>query len=129
MPVIMGRKTFEGMKKPLNGRMNIVITSNYAFSAAGVYRAHSLDHAIELAETANCKEIFIIGGGEIYKQSIPIAEKLYFTRVHSVIDGDVFFPEIDENIWELKHAEFNKADEKNAFDHTWEVWERKAARG
>ena len=126
MPVIMGRKNFEAMKRPLPGRMNIVITSNNSFEAEGVFRAHSLDHSIELAETANCREIFIIGGGEIFRQALPMADKIYFTRVHTEIEGDVFFPEFDwENEWELQHAEFNKANEKNVFDHTFEVYTKK----
>jgi len=123
-PVIMGRKTFESVNKPLPGRLNIVITSNKDWTAESVLTANSLEEALEKATAAHYKEIFIIGGGEIYRQSMAIANRIYLTRVHTEIDGDTFFPELNANEWKMVNATACIADEKNAFDHTIEVWEK-----
>lgn len=125
MPVIMGRKTFESVNKALPGRMNIVITRQEGWNAAGVVVATDLTDAIQKAEATNCKEIFIIGGGEIYKQSIETANKVYLTRVQTTIDGDTFFPELDENNWQLISEDSFAADEKNAFAHSFQIWSRR----
>jgi dihydrofolate reductase len=125
MPIIMGRKTFESIGKALPGRTNIVITNNKNWQAAGVEVAHSLEDAITLAAKTNATEIFITGGAEIYKQSMAMADKIYITKVNTHIDGDAFFPEIDESLW---HCTFEKniiADEKNAFDMSFQHWEKK----
>ena len=120
----MGRKTFESVNKPLPGRLNIVITSNKDWVAENVVTAFSLEDALEKATAAHNKEIFIIGGGEIYRQSMAIANRIYLTRVHTQIDGDTFFPELKSTEWTLVSATECKADEKNAFDHTIEVWDK-----
>ena len=91
MPVIMGRKTFESVNKPCPGRFNIVISRQAGWKAEGVQVASNLEEAIGLAEETNAKEIFIIGGGEIYRQAISMASTIYLTRVHASLDGDVFF--------------------------------------
>ena len=122
--VIMGRKTFESVNKPLPGRTNIVITRNTTWKADGVIVAENLIDAIKKAETSNCKEIFIIGGGEIYRESFSHANRIYMTRVHTEIVGDTFFPEMKPDDWKLISAVVFKANEKNAFDHTIETWER-----
>jgi len=122
--VVMGRKTFESVNKPLPGRLNIVITSNKDWAAENVITANSLEDALEKATAAHFKEIFIIGGGEIYRQSMAMANRIYLTRVHTEIDGDTFFPAINNNEWKLGSSSEFKADEKNVFDHTIEVWER-----
>ena len=122
--VIMGRKTFESVNKPLPGRINIVITRNASWKADGVVVAENLNDAIKKAETTNCKEIFIIGGGEIYRESFSLADRIYMTRVHTEIDGDTFFPVLSPNEWKCTSATTFKANEKNAFDHTIETWER-----
>jgi dihydrofolate reductase len=124
MVVVMGRKTFESVNKPLPGRVNIVITSKPDWMAVGVWVAKDLDDAIAQAKTTNCKEIFIIGGGEIYKQTMPVADKIYMTRVHTTIDGDTFFPTIDEAEWQLKENTDFKADEKHAYDFSFQTWVR-----
>ena len=124
MPVIMGRKTFESMGKPLTGRTNIVITRQPGWSANEVKVAQRLDEALNHAANTDAKEAFVIGGGEIFNQCLPLAHKIYFTRVHAVIEGDVFFPSINEKEWKLvSKLDFN-ADEKHAFAYTFEVWER-----
>ena len=120
----MGRKTFESVNKPLPGRLNIVITTNKEWSAENVVTANSLEAALEKATAAHYKEIFIIGGGKIYTQSMSIANRIYLTRVHTEIDGDTFFPELNAAEWKLVSATECKADEKNAFDHTIEVWDK-----
>ncbi len=125
LPIIMGRKTFESIGKALPGRTNIVITSNAALQIAEVHTVTSIDEAIKLAESTNAKEIFITGGGEIYKQTMPIADKIYITRVNTHIVGDAFFPEIDENIWTCNYEMYVKADEKNIFDMSFQTWVRK----
>ena len=125
MPVIMGRKTFEAVNKTLPGRFNIVITRQQGWNAADVIVATDLNDAIKKAAETNCKEVFIIGGGEIYKQSIETADKIYLTRVHATIDGDTFFPVIDENKWQLTSNQDFTADEKHAFAYSFQIWERK----
>ncbi len=125
MPIIMGRKTFESIGKPLPGRTNIVITSNKDWKVDGTITATSLEQAIELAKDSNAKEIFITGGGEIYKQSMPIANKIYRTLVHTKIDGDTFFPEIDETIWQKVFEKNIAADGKHKYDMSFQTWEKK----
>jgi len=126
MPVAMGRKTFESLgNKALQGRLNIVITKQKGWQANGVVVVNSIDDAIFLAQSHQYKEIFIAGGGEIYSQAIKKATTIYLTRVHTEIEGDVFFPEIDEKNWKKILNLFNTADAKHAFDYTFETWERK----
>ncbi|MBC7888634.1 MAG: dihydrofolate reductase [Ferruginibacter sp.] len=124
-PVIMGRKTFAEVNKPLPGRINIVITRKADWKAEGAIAAPDLEDAIHKAAETNAKQIFIIGGGEIYKQSMPIADLIYLTRVHAVVDGDTFFPVIDENIWELISNEDFPTDEKHAYAYSFQVWKKK----
>jgi dihydrofolate reductase len=125
MPVIMGRKTFEAVNKPLPGRFNIVITRQDGWKADGVLVAKDLNDALQKATETNCKEIFIIGGGEIYKQSMEMADKIYLTRVHANIDGDTFFPVVDENKWQLITNQDFVADEKHAFAYSFQLWKTK----
>ena len=123
--VIMGRKSFESMGKALKGRINIVITRQDSWQAEDAIVANDLQDALKKAEAANCKEIFIIGGGEIYKQSLGIADKIYLTRVHTTIEGDTFFPELDKSNWELTSNEDFKKDEKHLYDYSFQILERK----
>lgn len=122
MPVIMGRKTFESFNKPLPGRFNIVITRQADWKANGVNVAADLQDALQKAEETNCKEIFVIGGGEIYKQAYEIADKIYLTRVHTSIDGDTFFPEVDENKWQLISNQDFVPDAKHKFAYSFQTW-------
>ena len=125
MVVIMGRKTFESVNKPLPGRINIVITRQSDWATEEVITAADLNDALKKAAETNCKEIFVIGGGEIYKQSMAIANKIYITRVHTAPDGDTFFPVIDENNWELTSNEDFEANAKHAFGYSFQIWKRK----
>lgn len=127
MPVIMGRKTFESLdNKPLNGRFNIVITSRQDLAANGgeIQIAASTDESIRLAEQTDCKEAFVIGGGEIFKTFLPSAKKIHITRIHTVLEGDTFFPEIDEREWRLASAMDFEADEKHQYAYSFQLWER-----
>ena len=123
--VVMGRKTYESVDKPLPGRVNIVITRQENWSRENVVVVKDLTEALQKAKETNCKEIFIIGGGEIYKQSMTVANRIYMTRVHAVLEGDTFFPEIDEKIWEIKQQLDFSVDEKHQYDYSFQVWEKK----
>jgi dihydrofolate reductase len=125
MPMIMGRKTFESVNKKFPGRINIVITRQDNWEREGVIVVKNLDDALKKAEETNCKEIFIIGGGEIFKESIVKADKIYLTRVHAVLDGDTFFPEIDKKEWELIHEENFEKDQKHLYDYSFQTWKRR----
>ncbi|RYY50511.1 MAG: dihydrofolate reductase [Chitinophagaceae bacterium] len=123
--VVMGRKTFESVNKPLPGRLNIVITSNKEWKADGVMVAHNLESAIMLAQQENFKSVSIIGGGAIYEQAMPLADVIFMTRVHASFDADTYFPTIDEQVWTLSDkADFSK-DEKHAYAYSFEKWVRK----
>ena len=124
MPVVMGRKTFEALGKPLNGRFNIVITKQKDFKPEGTTVVWSLEEAIKTAYAADYKEVMIIGGGQIYKQSMPIADTLYLTRVDAELEGDTSFPEIDTKEWEMISQETHTADEKHAYAYHFQIWNR-----
>lgn len=123
--VIMGRRTFESLPKgALPNRTNIVITSDDAENYPGCVVVRSLEEA--LAQCEHEDEVFIMGGGQLYRSSLPLANKLYLTRIHhSFENADTFFPEIDFEEWELVDKEAHKADEKHNYDYTFETYERK----
>jgi dihydrofolate reductase len=125
MPIVMGRKTFESIGKPLPGRTNIVITRNTGWTAAGVSVVNSIEEAVQLAAAEAVKEIFIIGGAEIFLSLLPRAGRIYLTRIHQDFEGDVFFPVIDEEEWKLIRNRDCVPDEKNKYAHSFQVWERK----
>ncbi|ULQ53096.1 dihydrofolate reductase [Flavihumibacter fluvii] len=124
MPVIMGRKTFQSMGKALNGRTNIVITSKADFTAPGIIVVNSLEAAIEAARQTDALEAYIIGGGEIYRQSLPLCHRVYLTRVHTTIDGDTFFPVLPPAEWMLHSVLHFPADDKHAYAYSFEVWDK-----
>lgn len=117
--IIMGRKTFESFPRPLPNRTHVVITRQKDYKAPdGVIIVNNLEDALDAARRD--PQPFIIGGGEIYKQSMSIADKLEITRVHhSFEDADTFFPEIDKSIWTEVSREYRKKDEKHAYDFTF----------
>lgn len=125
MVIIMGRKTYESVDKPLPGRINIVITRQKDWKREGVWIAENLADAIEQAKTTNCKEIFIIGGGEIYKESMPLADKIYMTRVDASFEADTYFPEINKAEWMLTSEQKEAADEKHKYNFSFETWGRR----
>lgn len=128
-PVLMGRKSFEALGKPLPKRTNIIITRDNNFTAESVLVAHSLEEGIALAKEAarkeNVDEIFICGGAEIYKLALPKTDRLYFTEIHLEPSGDVSFPEWDRSEWQETKREFHKALPGEDGDYTITVLERK----
>ncbi|MEO6487333.1 MAG: dihydrofolate reductase [Thermoanaerobaculia bacterium] len=125
--VIMGRKTFDEIKKPLPGRINVIITRRVDFSPDGVAVARSIDEAIAKAEAAGDPEIFVIGGAEIFSQLLHRADRMHLTRVHAEPEGDTFFPEFDDvNEWELVDTEHFEADAKNPHPYSFLTYERQA---
>ncbi|MDY7223976.1 dihydrofolate reductase [Halalkalibacterium halodurans] len=122
--VIMGRKTYESIGKPLPNRRNVVVTRSQAYTAEGVDIVHSIDEAIRLTEHEN--ETFVIGGSELFKAFWPHADRMYVTYIDEVFDGDTYFPEIDGQEWELVSVEAGTVDEKNVYPHEFRVYERQA---
>jgi dihydrofolate reductase len=125
MPILMGRKTFESIGKALPGRKSIVITRNKDWQRQDVAVVYSVEEAIEKAKEYDVKEIFVIGGAEIFQTSFDKANRIYLTRIHHQFEGDVFFPQIPQSEWKLTSQRYCAADEKNAYPHTYQVWERK----
>lgn len=128
-PVIMGRKTFdsiiERIDHPLPNRRNIVITRKGDLYAGEYDLVSSLDDALEIVRSMEVEEGFVIGGGQIYEQAMPMADRLYLTRIHHRFEGDVYFPEIRELDWEVKSEERHEADVDNPYAYTFLVYERK----
>lgn len=121
--IIMGRKTYESIGRPLPNRRNIVISQNPQFKAAGIEIIHQLDDLQKLINPD--EESFIIGGDLIYQQSMNLADKIYLTRVHTMIqDGSAFFEKPNPDVWEKTSSKFHLADEKNPFDYTFEVYQK-----
>ncbi len=123
-PVVMGRKTYDSIGRPLPKRRNIVISRNAAPEIPEVERVQSLQSALSLVE--NEAEVMVIGGGQIYREALPFANKLYLTRVATTVaDADTFFPQINFSEWSLSLELTYKADEKNGFDMRFQVWDRR----
>ncbi|GGK11988.1 hypothetical protein GCM10007962_02790 [Yeosuana aromativorans] len=122
--IIMGRKTFESFSKPLPNRTHVVITRQQDYKVpAGVIVANTLEEAIEISKKDN--QPFIIGGGEIYKQAMNIADKIEITRVHETFEADTFFPEIDTSVWKETSRNFHKKDSKNEYDFSYITYEQR----
>lgn len=124
--VIMGRKTYMSMGRPLKHRVNIVVTRDPYFVASGVLVVHSIEEALDIAKKNGEEEAFIIGGGQIYTSSIPFLDKLYLTEIDlQVPEGDIFFPEVDFSNWKLMSEESYFPDEKNPFPFAIKVYVKK----
>jgi dihydrofolate reductase len=121
--VIMGRKTFESLNKPLPNRTTVIVTRNKNYKADGCIVVHSLKDALEVSK--NEENIFILGGAKIYEQAIKVADVLDITLVHYKFEADVFFPEIDKTIWKENSRQDFKADEKNKYDYSFVTYTRK----
>lgn len=120
-PVLMGRKTFESLGRPLPGRRNIVVTRNAEWQPAGAEVAHSLEQALALCRGA--QEVFFIGGADIYRQALPLAQRLYLTEVDASPEGDAFFPAFDRARWR-ESARDRRHDEGSGLDYAFVVYER-----
>ncbi|MEM8583218.1 MAG: dihydrofolate reductase [Bacteroidota bacterium] len=124
-PVIMGRKTFQSIGRPLPRRTNIVLTRDPFFIASGTVVVNSIDEAFTHPALAEAEEVFIIGGGEIYKHTLQITDRIFLTKVNTEISGgDAFFPQLNESEWALISHEQYTADERNPLDFEFQVWER-----
>ena len=122
-PIIMGRKTYESIGRLLPGRTTIIVTRQSDYRVPGAIVAHSLDEAI--ARCRNEEEIFVIGGGELYRETLPRADRIYLTTVEAEPPGDTFMPEIDWSAWRETSAESFGTDEKNAYPYRFAVYDRK----
>jgi dihydrofolate reductase len=124
--IIMGRKTYQSIQRPLPGRTSIVITRQTNFKTdAGILRVDSLENALQTASKLGETEAFIIGGGEIFLQGLPLAENIYLTRVHTRIQADTFFSQINPDEWLVSEEQFIPADDKNDFASTFSLLKRK----
>ncbi|HEU4964630.1 MAG TPA: dihydrofolate reductase [Bacilli bacterium] len=121
-PVIMGRKTFESIGRPLPGRRNIILTRQQGYRVEGCEVIHSLEELKAYQHTSD--EVFCIGGAEIFHEILPYADRLYITRIYASFEGDAYFPEIDESQWKVVSSEEGATDEKNREAHTFFVYER-----
>ncbi|GAA5541117.1 Dihydrofolate reductase [Ochrobactrum soli] len=130
-PVIMGRRTWESIGRPLPGRPNIVVTRDANFQAEGVHIVGSLEEGIalgrKLAEELGAGEVCIIGGGKIYAQALPLADRVHLTRVLAAIDGDTHFPEIKSDGWRLVSSEDVPAGDKDSHPTRYMVYEKRVA--
>lgn len=120
--IVMGRKTFETFPKPLPNRTHVIVTRQKDYQPEGCLVASSLENALALCPKS--EDTFVIGGGEIYKQALPLADKIDLTRVHATFEADTFFPEIDPAQWQLVSSTFHPKDDKHAYDFSFEEFVR-----
>ena len=124
-PIVMGRKTFDSIGRPLPGRRNIVVTANQAWRHEGVEVAGSIETALSMIEDSSA---FVIGGATLYAAALPVANRVYLTAIDATVDGDTFFPELAPETWREVSRERREQDEKNAYDVDFVVFERMSAR-
>ena len=123
--LIMGRKTFESIGSPLPGRTMVIVTRNPNYQPDGCMVARSLDTAIEFARMGLDNEAFIIGGGDLFEQSIDLADRIYLSLVHATLPADVYFPEISSGDWKESRSEYVPADENSLYAFTFKLLERR----
>jgi dihydrofolate reductase len=122
--LIMGRKTFASIGRPLPGRTTIIVTRDQSFQPEGCLVAHSLETALEFARLDLEDDVFVIGGAEIFVQAIELADRIYLTQVHSSLPADVYFPEFAAADWQEIDSEYHPADEKNRYPFTYKTLAR-----
>ena len=122
-PILMGRKTYESIGRPLPGRQNIVLTHNRSLNIEGVTVVNSLEEAIESLKDAS--ELMVIGGSTLYELALPQAQRMYLTYVDGEFEGDAWFPEFDENEWNISELVTQEPDEKNSYGCRFITYERK----
>ena len=126
-PIIMGRKTWESLGRPLPGRLNIVITRQTDIALEGAEVFADLEAAIERgqewAAQQGVDEVMVIGGGQLYQQALALAQRVYLTRIELELDGDTFFPGLDAQLWQKTDAQIHPAQEQEP-GYTFEVWQR-----
>jgi dihydrofolate reductase len=124
--IIMGRHTYLSIGRPLPKRTNVILTKNPYYAVQNCMVVHSIQEALELAYDNGEQEAFIIGGGTVYEKAMPFLDRIYLTVVHTELEGDTFFPKLETSEWtEVSSSERHKADEKNDFDYTFKVFEKK----
>lgn len=123
--LIVGRKTFDSIGRVLPGRQMIVVSRNALFAAEGILKTGSVREAFELAEQRGETEAFIIGGAEIYSQTLDLADRIYLTKVHATVEADTFFPNFNASDWREARTESHPADDKNQYQTTFCILERK----
>jgi dihydrofolate reductase len=127
-PIVMGRKTFESIGRPLPGRTNIVVSGNPDYFAEGVKVVSSLEQALQLAQDValidDCRELMVIGGASIYAAAIPVADRLYVTEVHAEVEGDAYLPSIEWANWVESSRERHMAIAPNPYDYSFVVYDR-----
>ncbi|MEY4987667.1 MAG: Dihydrofolate reductase [Bacteroidota bacterium] len=123
--IIMGRKTFESIGKPLPNRTSIVISRQVDLQIEGAIIAHSVEEAILKAKSITREDIYIVGGAEIYALSLPLADQILVTQLHDIFDGDAYFPEIPTDTFEVTEKERGITDEKNAYQYSYITYTRK----
>lgn len=121
-PILMGRKTFESIGKPLPGRRNVVLTRARDWHRDGVDAVHSLDEAI--ARAGDAAELVVIGGEEVFRLALPLAKRVYLTEVHAQVEGDAMFPPFDRSRWTEVERSMRAADERHAYGMTFSTLER-----
>jgi dihydrofolate reductase len=123
--VIMGRKTFESMGRPLPNRENIVLTRDKSFNPPNCQVIYSVETILDWNKNQPDKEWFVIGGGNIFNQILPHADRMYMTYIDEAFDGDTYFPEFDEKEWTLSKKDKGIKDEKNPYDYYFIQYDRK----
>ena len=123
--IIMGRRNYESNGKALPGRVNIVVTRNKDYLAPGCMVVHSVQEALDYAKKQGEKEVFIVGGGTLYAATLTITERIYLTLLDAYVEGDTFFPELDPQLWQVVSEEFHPADDRNPYNYTFYIFERK----
>ncbi|MFB2845461.1 type 3 dihydrofolate reductase [Aeromonas veronii] len=124
-PILMGRKTFESIGRPLPGRRNLVISRNPDYQAEGIEMVGSVEAALALLAGSSVEELMVIGGGHLYAEMLPSADCLYLTRIDLAVDGDTRFPAFDDGQWQRVECESHPADEKNPHPYSFETWQRR----
>jgi dihydrofolate reductase len=123
--VVMGRRNYEAEGKALPGRINIVLSRNPGYKIPDGIVVHQLDDAIQIARNTGETELFVVGGEEIYKLAMPFTDRIYLTRINTIVEGDTCYPEIDENIWKEVSRTSHTKDVHNTFDYDFVIYERK----
>jgi dihydrofolate reductase len=122
--ILMGRKTYESIGRPLPNRLNVIITRDNTLQAPGCVVVTSFEEALQQAASAKQHEIFIIGGASVYQQLLPYVQRLYLTIIHDVIDGDTYFPLLNQEDWQEIERKPHTREAENPYDYSFLIWDR-----
>ena len=126
-PLLMGRRTYESIGQPLPNRRTIVLTRDQTYHSPGVEVAHDLDEAFQRVSSND--KVFVAGGAQIYRATLPRADRVYLTIVHTILEGDTYFPELDSSEWRLEQDMDHMADDRNPHSYTFQRYERRSQQG